>query len=87
MVQLSVLLGQILRKVPGIKLTAGSFKQFTGFIEVGKTVDMIFQPLLDLSHTIAAELFEGKQYPWQVLKEIKAKALKRVKKEIKMLMF
>ena len=25
---------------------------------------------LDLSHTIAAPLFEGKQYPWEVLPEI-----------------
>ena len=23
--------------------------------------------LLDLEHTIAAELFEGKEYPWEVL--------------------
>ena len=27
--------------------------------------------LFDLSHTIAAELFEGKTYPWQVLDDIK----------------
>ena len=27
--------------------------------------------LFDLSHTLAAELFEGRQYPWEVLKEIK----------------
>lgn len=32
--------------------------------------------LFDLSHTIAAELFEGKQYPWQVLKEIREFILK-----------
>lgn len=28
--------------------------------------------LLDLSHTIAAPLFEGKQYPWEVLGDISA---------------
>ena len=28
--------------------------------------------LFDLSHTIAAELFEGKTYPWEVLDDIKA---------------
>ena len=28
--------------------------------------------LLDLSHTIAAPLFEGKTYPWEVLDELKA---------------
>ena len=27
--------------------------------------------LFDLSHTIAAALFEGKRYPWEVLKDIK----------------
>ena len=27
--------------------------------------------LLDLSHTIAAPLFEGHEYPWEVLPEIK----------------
>ena len=27
--------------------------------------------LLDLSHTIAAPLFEGKDYPWEVLGGIK----------------
>ena len=27
--------------------------------------------LLDLSHTIAASLFEGKTYPWEVLPDIK----------------
>ena len=27
--------------------------------------------LLDLNHTIAAKLFEGKEYPWQALSEIK----------------
>lgn len=27
--------------------------------------------LFDITHTLAAKLFEGKQYPWQVLKEIK----------------
>lgn len=32
--------------------------------------------LLDLEHTIAAELFEGKSYPWEVLPEIKAFILK-----------
>ena len=32
--------------------------------------------LLDLSHTIAAELFEGKEYPWEVLDDIKAFILK-----------
>lgn len=32
--------------------------------------------LFDLSHTLAAELFEGKQYPWEVLKEIKDFILK-----------
>ncbi|MCR4688712.1 MAG: UDP-N-acetylglucosamine pyrophosphorylase [Saccharofermentans sp.] len=30
----------------------------------------------DLSHTIAAELFEGKKYPWEVLPEIKEFILK-----------
>ena len=28
--------------------------------------------LLDLSHTIAAPLFEGKEYPWEVLDDIKS---------------
>ena len=28
--------------------------------------------LLDLSHTIAAPLFEGRTYPWEVLGGIKA---------------
>ena len=32
--------------------------------------------LLDLEHTIAAELFEGKDYPWEVLPEIKGFILK-----------
>ena len=32
--------------------------------------------LLDLDHTIAAELFEGKEYPWEVLPEIKGFILK-----------
>ena len=32
--------------------------------------------LLDLEHTIAAELFEGKTYPWEALPEIKAFILK-----------
>lgn len=32
--------------------------------------------LLDLSHTIAAELFEGKTYPWEVLDDIKPFILK-----------
>lgn len=32
--------------------------------------------LLDLDHTIAAELFEGKTYPWEALPEIKAFILK-----------
>ena len=32
--------------------------------------------LLDLSKTIAAELFEGKTYPWEVLDDIKAFILK-----------
>lgn len=32
--------------------------------------------LLDLEHTIAAELFEGKEYPWEVLPEIKGFILK-----------
>ena len=32
--------------------------------------------LLDLSKTIAAELFEGKTYPWEVLDEIKPFILK-----------
>ena len=32
--------------------------------------------LLDLEHTIAAELFEGKTYPWEVLPEIRAFILK-----------
>ena len=32
--------------------------------------------LFDLSHTLAAELFEEKQYPWEVLKEIKDFILK-----------
>ena len=32
--------------------------------------------LLDLSHTIAAELFAGKEYPWEVLDDIKAFILK-----------
>lgn len=36
-----------------------------------KTVD-----LLDLEHTIAAELFRDKTYPWEVLPEIKAFILK-----------
>ena len=34
------------------------------------------QNLLDLSRTIAAELFEGKSYPWEVLDEIKPFILK-----------
>ena len=34
------------------------------------------QELLDLSKTIAAELFEGKTYPWEVLDEIKPFILK-----------
>lgn len=32
--------------------------------------------LLDLEHTIAAELFEGKTYAWEVLPEIKSFILK-----------
>ena len=32
--------------------------------------------LIDLSHTIAAPLFEGKQYPWEVLPLIKDFILK-----------
>ncbi len=32
--------------------------------------------LFDLSHTLAAELFEGKTYPWEVLKDIKGFILK-----------
>ena len=32
--------------------------------------------LFDLSHTIAAGLFEGKRYPWEVLSEIKGFILK-----------
>ena len=31
---------------------------------------MTIKDLLDLDHTIAAELFEGKTYPWEVLPEI-----------------
>ena len=34
------------------------------------------QNLLDLNETIAAELFEGKTYPWEVLPEIKEFILK-----------
>ena len=34
------------------------------------------QNLIDLSHTIAAPLFEGKQYPWEVLPLIKEFILK-----------
>ena len=30
------------------------------------------EELLDLSHTIAAPLFEGKEYPWEVLDDIKS---------------
>ena len=32
--------------------------------------------MLDLEHTIAAELFSGKTYAWEVLPEIKAFILK-----------
>ena len=32
--------------------------------------------LLDLSKTLAAELFEGKTYPWEVLDDIKPFILK-----------
>ena len=32
--------------------------------------------LIDLSHTIAAPLFEGKKYPWEVLPLIKEFILK-----------
>ena len=34
------------------------------------------QELLDLDKTIAAELFAGKTYPWEVLDEIKPFILK-----------
>ena len=34
------------------------------------------EELLDLSHTIAAELFEGKEYPWEVLGELRDFILK-----------
>ena len=32
--------------------------------------DVTVANLLDLNETIAAELFEGKTYPWEVLPEI-----------------
>ena len=32
--------------------------------------DFTISNLLDLNETIAAELFEGKTYPWEVLPEI-----------------
>ena len=32
--------------------------------------EMTISEMYDLSHTIAAELFEGKTYPWEVLSEI-----------------
>lgn len=32
--------------------------------------ELLCQNLLDLSQTIAAELFEGKRYPWEVLSEL-----------------
>ena len=33
--------------------------------------DFTISNLLDLNETIAAELFEGKTYPWEVLPEIR----------------
>lgn len=38
--------------------------------------DFTIEKLLDLKETMAAELFEGKTYPWEVLPEIKAFILK-----------
>ena len=38
--------------------------------------DFTIEKLLDLKETIAAELFEGKTYPWEVLPEIKDFILK-----------
>ena len=34
--------------------------------------DFTIANLLDLNETIAAELFEGKTYPWEVLPKISA---------------
>ena len=38
--------------------------------------DFTIEKLLDLKETMAAELFEGKTYPWEVLREIKDFILK-----------
>ena len=38
--------------------------------------DFTIEKLLDLKETMAAELFEGKTYPWEVLPEIKDFILK-----------
>ena len=39
-------------------------------------IDFTIEKLLDLKETMAAELFEGKTYPWEVLPEIKDFILK-----------
>lgn len=46
--------------------------------------DFTIEKLLDLKETMAAELFEGKTYPWEVLPEIKDFILKLGKHWIRM---
>jgi hypothetical protein len=48
--------------------------------------DFTVANLLDLNETIAAELFEGKTYPWEVLPEISDFIMKLVRRLIRLSM-